>query len=249
MTRGAMSLPQHLAIIMDGNGRWAQQRQLPRIAGHQQGVKVVRTVVQECARRGIAYLTLYAFSSENWQRPMTEVDALMGLLDYYLDVELPLLQQQGIRLQVIGDLDRLPPSLAQRVRQQVASTATNPGMVLTLALSYGARDELVRAVRRLLTDARRKDISAEALDETLLASYLDTAVMPDPDLLIRTSGEMRISNFLLWQLAYTELYFCSCYWPDFDVAALDRALADFSRRSRRFGQAGDFEPTSRLGES
>ncbi|MDY0190448.1 MAG: isoprenyl transferase [Desulfuromonas sp.] len=231
----AMVLPQHLAIIMDGNGRWAQSKGLPRIAGHQRGVETVRSVVQQCAKLGINYLTMYAFSSENWKRPQGEVDALMTLLGSYLSNEMAMLQENGIRLRVIGDLSKLPDDIAQALQKSVETTADSDGMTLTLALSYGARNEIIRATQNIATAVANGTLKAENIDEQLFASYLDTRDTPDPDLVIRTSGEMRISNFLLWQAAYAELYFCSCYWPEFDEAQLQLALEDYSGRCRRFG--------------
>jgi undecaprenyl diphosphate synthase len=234
-----MRLPRHLAIIMDGNGRWAEQRGLPRIIGHHRGVEAVKTVVQECRSLGVDYLTLYAFSSENWGRPADEVNALMGLLCRYLESELQQMLERGLRLQVIGETARLPRQARQVLEQVMAKTAANDGMVLTLALSYGARDEIVRSVRTLAAEVLAGRQVPAAIDEALLSSFLDTRDQPDPDLLIRTSGEMRISNFLLWQLAYTELYFTEVLWPDFDVAELHRALAEYAGRQRRFGLTGE----------
>jgi len=233
-----MRLPRHLAIIMDGNGRWAEQRGLPRIVGHQRGVEVVKAVVEECRRLGIDYLTLYAFSSENWGRPAAEVSALMELLCRYLEGELQAMLGGRIRLQVIGETARLPQAARQILEQAIARTAANDGMVLTLALSYGSRDEIVRAVRALVAEARAGELEPEAVDEELIGRHLDTSGLPDPDLLIRTSGEMRISNFLLWQVAYSELYFTDVLWPDFDGAQLRRALDEYAGRQRRFGLTG-----------
>lgn len=230
-----MVLPKHIAIIMDGNGRWAQSKGLPRVAGHQQGVLSVKAVVRECSRLSLEYLTLYAFSSENWRRPEGEVDALMGLLGQYLSSELALLQEQHIRFHVIGDLEKLPAEISDSLQRTMEITAENTGMTLTLALSYGSRNEIIRAVKRIVEDDNSGRVDASRLTEQQFSEYLDTLQLPDPDLLIRTSGEMRISNFLLWQLAYTELYFCSCYWPEFDVSQLHAALEDYSRRCRRFG--------------
>ncbi len=230
-----MALPEHIAIIMDGNGRWAQRRGLPRIAGHQQGVSTVRTVVEECSTLGIRYLTLYAFSSENWSRPDEEVQSLMALLGQYLSSELPMLLKHRIRFRVIGDVSRLPKEIYASLKETIDTTRENTGLTLTLALSYGARDEVLRAVRRLAGDIKNGNLSEDEITEDVFSSYLDTQGTPDPDLLIRTSGEMRISNFLLWQMAYTELYFCSCLWPDFTVEQLKEALDDFESRSRRFG--------------
>ena len=228
-------LPKHLAIIMDGNGRWAQERHLPRIMGHQRGVESVRKVVEECHSIGIPYLTLYAFSSENWGRPVDEVTALMGLLARYLSKELKTLVKQKIRLNVIGEIDRLPNNIREILSDIVLQTKDNSSMTLTLALSYGSRDEMLRACRTLAQDVLDGTCLPEEIDETRFSNRLDTVGLPDPDFLIRTSGEMRISNFLLWQMAYTELYFCSNYWPDFDQDALNKALIDFRQRKRRFG--------------
>ncbi|MDY0290741.1 MAG: isoprenyl transferase [Desulfuromonadaceae bacterium] len=234
-----MGMPEHIAIIMDGNGRWARQNGLPRFAGHQEGVNTVRRTVRECARLQIRYLTLYAFSSENWQRPEEEVQALMGLLDTYLASEISLLQQEHIRLNVIGDLSRLSAPLREKVKEKVRQTANNAGMTLTLALSYGARNEIIRAVRRVCDAAVAGDIDPTQIDEQIFSSYLDTATLPDPDILIRTSGEQRISNFLLWQIAYTELFFCSCFWPEFNLAHLDAILKEYQNRCRRFGRVSN----------
>ncbi|PLX96869.1 MAG: isoprenyl transferase [Desulfuromonas sp.] len=230
-----MALPEHIAIIMDGNGRWAQQRGLPRIAGHQQGVSTVRKVVEECSRLGIGYLTLYAFSSENWARPDDEVQSLMSLLGQYLGTELPLLVEHQIRFRVIGDLEKLPQAIRESLNETIERTQHNRGLTLTLALSYGARDELLRAVKAVAEEVSCGKYFIADIDEERFSEHLDTKGTPDPDLLIRTSGEMRISNFLLWQMAYTELYFCSCFWPDFDAAELKAALDDYESRSRRFG--------------
>jgi undecaprenyl diphosphate synthase len=228
-------IPRHLAIIMDGNGRWAQQRHMPRIVGHQRGVEAVRKTVEKCCRLGIKHLTLYAFSSENWGRPADEVSALMGLLTKYLTSELKTLLSKRIRLNVIGETEKLPDSIRQTLEETMERTRDNDSMTLTLALSYGARDEILRACRNLAQQVADGDLAPEQIDEELFSSTLDTGSMPDPDLLIRTSGEMRISNFLLWQMAYTELYFSDVYWPDFNDKELEKALAEFSRRQRRFG--------------
>jgi len=227
--------PKHLAIIMDGNGRWAQKRHLPRIMGHQKGVESVRDVVKECRALGIPYLTLYAFSSQNWGRPAEEVSSLMGLLARYLRKELGSLVEQKIRLNVIGEIDRLPKNIRDTLSNIIAQTEGNGAMVLTLALSYGSRDELVRACRNLSQEVLDGVCTPAMIDEKMISSKLDTAGIPDPDFLIRTSGEMRISNFLLWQMAYSELYFCDIFWPDFDKSALDSALSEFALRQRRFG--------------
>ncbi len=228
-------LPKHLAIIMDGNGRWAQERHLPRMVGHQRGVESVRKVVEECRSVGIPFLTLYAFSSENWGRPADEVSALMGLLARYLRKELKSLLAQKICLKVIGEIDRLPENIRDILSDISNQTKGNNAMTLTLALSYGSRDEMLRAFRTLAQGVLDGSVAPDKIDEQLFSAHLDTAGTPDPDFLIRTSGEMRISNFLLWQLAYTELYFCDVYWPDFNKDVLNSALAEFGQRKRRFG--------------
>jgi len=234
----SMQIPKHLAIIMDGNGRWAEQRRLPRIFGHRKGVETVQSIVDECLSLGISYLTLYAFSSENWGRPRDEVDALMGLLGSFLKKELSQLHRRGIRLMAIGEIDRLPESIAKILKNIIEKTATNDRLVLTLALSYGARDELVRAMRRIADEVATGELLPADVTEERITAALDTAGLPDPDLLVRTSGEMRISNFLLWQSAYTELYFTETLWPDFSGEQLHQALNEYSRRQRRFGLTG-----------
>lgn len=233
------SLPRHVAIIMDGNGRWAKRRGLPRLRGHEEGVKRAWETVEACRELGIEVLTLYAFSSENWQRPPEEVRGLMGLLERYLREELDRLGQHGVQLRAIGDLSRLPPAVRELVEEAMRRTAGQRGMVLNLALSYGGREEILRAVRRLVQLALRGEIHPDQIDERLFASCLYTDGLPDPDLLIRTSGEMRISNFLLWQLAYTEIYVTPVLWPDFDREELRRALEEYARRERRFGLTGE----------
>jgi len=233
-----MRIPNHLAIIMDGNGRWAEQRHLPRIAGHKKGVETVQVVVKECLSLGIPYVTLYAFSSENWGRPPTEVNALMDLLCRYLTGELQTLLEKRIRLNVIGEIDRLPSAVVKVLHDTMKLTEDNRDMVLTLALSYGGRGEILRGVRRLVEEVGHGRLDISTLDEKVFSEALDTASLPDPDLLIRTSGEMRISNFLLWQLAYAELYFTDVLWPDFDLIELRRALEEFGSRQRRFGLTG-----------
>lgn len=217
------NLPRHIAIIMDGNGRWAKQHAMGRIRGHKRGAQAVRTTVTACREIGIAYLTLFAFSSENWGRPGEEVNALMDLLADYLDKETPTLQKRGIRLAAIGDIDKLYLPVRKKLLEVMKLTERNDKMVLNLALSYGSRDEIVAAVRKMVADQRDGKLKIDDIDKETLARYLFTASMPDPDLLIRTSGEYRISNFLLWQLAYTELYFTDVLWPDFKKSDL---LAD-----------------------
>lgn len=234
--RAAGPLPTHVACIMDGNGRWAQRRGLPRVAGHREGVASVRDITEACAQLGVRYLTLYAFSTENWQRPRNEVSALMELLVGTLRKEIERLQENDIRLTTIGDIDQLPERCAAELREAAALTCANARMSLNLALSYSGRSELVRAMRQIAARVRAGALDPGAIDEAAIAAHLDTAGMPDPDLLIRTGGEMRISNFLLWQLAYTELYVSDLYWPAFRREALYRAFEDFQRRERRFGR-------------
>lgn len=229
-------LPRHLAIIMDGNGRWAEQRMLKRIVGHQRGVETVRMVVEQSSRLGIRYLTLFAFSSENWSRPKTEVQALMSLLRKYIRAELTRMLKNNIRFNVIGNRDDLPTEVNQILDDALQQTAANTGMVLTLALSYGGRQEIVRAAAGIARQVAHGTLAPEQITEELFAAQLDTNGLPDPDLLIRTSGEMRISNFLLWQLAYAELYFTDINWPDLTVNTLHQALADYQARERRFGK-------------
>ena len=220
---------------MDGTGRWAEQRRLPRILGHRKGVETVQQVVDECLDLGIGFLTLYAFSSENWGRPRHEVDALMGLLGNFLEKELKQLQQHGIRLVAIGELDRLPQATVEILKNIIEKTQHNTKMVLNLALSYGSRNELTRAMQQIGRDIAEGKLPPDELSEEDIVARLDTHDIPDPDLLIRTSGEMRVSNFLLWQIAYTELYFTEALWPDFSRQELMQALQAYSCRQRRFG--------------
>lgn len=227
--------PGHVAIIMDGNGRWARQRGLPRIAGHQQGVEAVNQVVDACARKGVRYLSLFAFSSENWGRPRQEVDALMLLLLEFLASQREKMLKNGIRLRVIGDLSKMSDAIQRALADAVQVTAAGEGLTLVLALSYSGRDEILRAVRKALVDLQRGIVDPEQLDAEMFATYLDLEDLPPADLMIRTSGEMRISNFLLWQAAYTELYFTNVLWPDFDLEELNRAFEDYHQRRRRFG--------------
>lgn len=231
-------LPTHLAIIMDGNGRWAQKRLLNRVLGHRKGIDAVRRVVRLCRNIGIPYLTLYAFSNENWNRPSREVSALMKLLESYLLKELPEMMENSIKLTAIGRLDLLPPSAKKTLQRCVKETENNKGMVLNLALSYGGRTEIVDAVRRVADDLKAGRVKAEEVTEESFSDYLYTAGMPDPDFLVRTSGEMRVSNFLLWQIAYAEIYVTDTLWPDFGEDDLINALLDFQKRERRFGLTG-----------
>ena len=228
-------LPQHIAVIMDGNGRWAQKRHLPRIAGHRSGVQSARNIIETCARLDIPALTLYAFSMENWRRPKAEIDFLMRLLREYLRKELPTIHRNNIRLLVIGRTDQLPSAVRTDVERAMEQTATNSGMKLAVALNYGGRAELVDAFNRILDCMRHNGLADAPVDEEMISQHLYTAGLPDPDLLIRTSGELRVSNFLLWQIAYAEIYVTETLWPDFTRAQLYEALLDFQKRERRYG--------------
>ncbi len=228
-------LPQHVAIIMDGNGRWAQRRHLPRIAGHRAGVQSARTVIETCARLNIPALTLYAFSMENWRRPKAETDFLMRLLREYLRKELPVIHRNNIRLLVIGRSDQLPAAVLKDVDRAMEQTAGNTGMKLAVALNYGGRAELVDAFNRILQRRGQNGQPPVPVDEEMISQNLYTAGLPDPDLLVRTSGEMRVSNFLLWQIAYAEIYVTETLWPDFTRAQLYEALLEFQKRERRYG--------------
>ncbi len=232
------SLPRHVAIIMDGNGRWAMTRGLPRIEGHRRGVASVRRTTEQCVRLGIEQLTLYCLSSENWRRPEAELAFLMCLLEQYLIEERGLLMEQGVRLSMIGRRDGLPAETLAALDQTAELTAGNGGMKLCLAINYGARAEIVEAARRLAREVREGRLDPEAIDEDQFSAALDTAGMADPDLLIRTAGEMRVSNFLLWQISYAELWVTDAAWPDFDEGQLDAALASYASRERRFGGLG-----------
>jgi len=229
------NLPQHIAIIMDGNGRWAKQHTIGRIKGHKKGAEAVRTTVRTCREIGIKYLTLFAFSIENWGRPEEEVKALMSLLEEYLTKETKKLQKNGIRLTTIGEINRLHPKLKRKLLQAKAQTAKNNEMILNFALSYGGQDEIIYAVKKIIQDSKKGKIDINEINKETFPRYLYTCGMPDPDLLIRTSGEYRISNFLLWQIAYTELYFTNVLWPDFTKDDLFRAIASYQKRERRFG--------------
>ena len=228
-------VPRHVAIIMDGNGRWARARGLPRIAGHRQGAEAVRRTVVSGLELGIEYLTIFAFSSENWKRPEREIDDLMGLLRLYLRNEIGELSRQGVRVRFIGDRDRLSRDIRSLIDEAERTTDANQAITLTIALNYGSRQEIVRAVRRLARDVATGALAPEHVDEAVFGRYLDTSDMPDPDLLIRTSGEQRLSNFLLWQSAYTELVYLPTLWPDFKKADLESAVTEFQRRERRYG--------------
>lgn len=230
-------VPLHVAIIMDGNGRWAVARKLPRTLGHRKGAEAVKEVIKGCTELGIPYLTLYAFSSENWNRPVSEVNDLMELLRFYLGHEIKSLHQHNVRIQVIGDRTRLEPKIQEEIAKAEALTAQNSALCLTVALSYGSRQEIVSAAKILAEKVAKGEISASAIDEDSFASCLYTETMPSPDLLIRTGGEKRLSNFLLWQSAYAELYFTEVLWPDFSTEHLKEAVAEFQCRERRYGTA------------
>lgn len=227
-------IPQHIAIIMDGNGRWATERNKPRSYGHQAGVDTVRRITSECTRLGVKYLTLYTFSTENWNRPSDEIAALMGLVLTSLEDEI--FMKNNVRFQVIGDIDRLPAAVAGKLCETIEHTANNDTMTMVVALSYSARWELTEATKQIAAKVQKGELSIDDIDENAINNSLCTSFMPDPDLLIRTGGEFRISNYLLWQLAYSELYFCDTYWPDFSEADLHKAIADYQGRQRRFGK-------------
>ncbi len=231
----AGDLPRHVAVIMDGNGRWARQRGLSRLEGHRRGADVVRDITTHARELGLGYLTMYSFSAQNWSRPAAEVAGLMQLLEDYCERELPTLVDNQIRLEVIGGLERLPATTQRAVRKTMHATREHQAMVLTLALDYGGREELLKAFRALATEVQAGRLDPAAIDQERISQTLDTGAMPDPDLVIRTSGEMRVSNFLLWQIAYAELHFTSICWPDFGRNDFDDALREYSRRERRFG--------------
>lgn len=229
-------LPKHIAVIMDGNGRWAKERGYDRIFGHQNGVTSVRETTETAAELGIKYLTLYAFSTENWSRPQAEVDALMELLIDTIENETPTLTKNNVRLMAIGDLTRLPNNAAEKLQRCIAQTSQNTGLALVLALSYSSRWEITNAIKNICTEVLNGNCAIEDINDELIANYLTTKSIPDPDLMIRTSGEVRISNFLLWQLAYTELYFTDTHWPAFRKENLYEAIYDYQQRERRYGR-------------
>lgn len=232
-------IPRHIAIIMDGNGRWAKRQGLARMFGHRQGVETVHRITEAAAELGIEYLTLYAFSTENWNRPKEEVDALMSLLVDTIAKETPTLMKNNVRLSTIGDLARLPENAQQKFRACIAETSGNTGLNLVIALSYSARWEIIQATRNIALALQQGAILVEDINEELISASMTTKQMPDPDLLIRTSGELRISNFLLWQLAYAELYFTDCLWPEFTEEEFYRAIVDYQHRERRFGKTSE----------
>ena len=229
------SLPRHVAVIMDGNGRWAKQRGLPRIEGHRQGAESARTIIRTAGELGVKYLTLYAFSAENWNRPKDEVDALMKYLIHYLKTETPELNKNNVRLEVIGQIYRLPENVQEPLKKSIATLSKNSGLTLVMALSYGSRIEIVDAVRRIAEKARDGKLEPADITEEVISQHLWTRNIPDPDLLIRTSGEMRVSNFLLWQISYAELVITPTLWPDFRKPQFFAALEEYTRRHRRFG--------------
>lgn len=229
-------VPQHIAIIMDGNGRWAKKRGLPKIIGHKQGVGSVKKVVEACIKFGVKYLTLYAFSTENWQRPRKEIEGLFKLLENFLDRQFQIFHKNNVRLCIIGDREKIAPFLRKKIEQAERDTKVYNSLVLNIALSYGAREEIVNAVRNLSEDVKKDAVKTSDIDEKLFSKYLYTKDCPDPDLLIRTSGEMRISNFLLWQISYAELYVTPKLWPDFGEKDLKLAIEEYNKRERRFGR-------------
>jgi len=239
------AVPQHVAIIMDGNGRWAKRQHLPRIAGHRRGVEAVRAAVRACAERGVRFLTLFAFSSENWRRPAEEVALLMQLFQMALTNEVEKLHKNGVRLKVVGDTRRFDASIRRAIEQGERLTAGNKGLTLTIAANYGGRWDILQALTKLV---RERQTLPDQIEETALDPYLAMSYAPEPDLFIRTGGEQRISNFLLWQLAYTELYFTETLWPDFDAAALDLAIASYRSRERRFGRTSEQLAASKRAE-
>jgi undecaprenyl diphosphate synthase len=232
-------IPQHIAIIMDGNGRWATQRNKYRTSGHKAGVKSVRNTIRHCSKLGVKWLTLFAFSSENWSRPEKEVSMLMELFTRSLKKEVPELHQNGVRLKFIGDLSRFSEGLRNRMEKVAKLTENNNEMVLTIAVNYGGRWDMLQACKQLVVETTSKQISLDDIDESSFSKYLSLKDVPDPDLMIRTGGEYRISNFLLWQVAYSELYFSDVLWPDFDSSVLDQAIESYSKRERRFGKTSN----------
>ncbi len=232
-----MKVPQHIAIILDGNGRWAKAKGMPRNYGHKQGSKNVEVICEEAYKMGVQYLTVYAFSTENWNRAKTEVDALMKLLEGYMKICIKTADKNNMRVRVIGDITKLEIGLQNRILELQEASKNNTGLQFQIALNYGSRDEIKRAVKRMVEDCEKGVLSSTDVTEDMIESYLDTAGIPDPDLLIRTSGEQRLSNYLLWQLAYTEFYFTDLNWPDFTKEELENAILKFNKRERRFGNA------------
>ena len=236
-----MNVPQHVAIILDGNGRWAKSKGMPRNYGHAQGSKNVERICEDAYKMGIKYLTVYAFSTENWSRPKGEVDALMTLLRNYMKTCLKTAEKNRMRVRVIGDKTGLDDDIRTRIEELEEASAGNDGLNFQIAINYGSRDEMVRAIRRMASDVREGTVNPEEIDETLFETYLDTHGIPDPDLLIRTSGELRLSNYLLWQMAYTEFYFTDVLWPDFTKEELEKAILQYNKRERRYGKVKEEE--------
>lgn len=230
-----LKVPAHIAVIMDGNGRWARGKKLPRVFGHREGANSVREITESCARLGVKFLTLYAFSTENWKRPKKEVGFLMKLLCEYLDKETATLMKNNVRFNTIGEISRLPAEVKRRIADMKKLTGSNKGLTLTIALNYGSRDEITRAVRKISAEVKKGKLSLSGITQEKISGFLDTAGMPDPDLLIRTSGEMRISNYLMWQIAYSEFYITPVLWPDFREKSLLEAIAEYNGRKRRYG--------------
>lgn len=231
------NIPEHIAIIMDGNGRWAKAKGLPRTAGHVEGVNTVKKITEEATRLGVKYLTLYTFSTENWNRPVEEIEALMNLVLTNLEEEI--FMKNNVRFRMIGEMERLPLSVQKRLQECIERTSVNTGMTMVIALSYSSRWEITRAARKIAEEVKEGKLTLEEISDEVVSSHLTTDFMPDPDLLIRTGGELRISNYLLWQCAYSEFYFCDTFWPDFDEACLRKAIEDYQVRQRRFGKTGD----------
>lgn len=229
------NIPKHIAIIMDGNGRWARKRNLPRISGHKAGVEALRNVIKTCSNIGVSYLTLYAFSTENWKRPKEEVKGLMDLLVLYLRKEIGELHKNKVKINIIGDISKLPKKARLEIKKATELTMKNDGLCVNIALNYGGRSEIIKAIKDICQSVENKDFTIEEIDERKISSFLYTEDIPDPDLLIRTSGEKRISNFLLWQIAYTEIWFTEVYWPDFKEEHIFEAIRDYTKRKRRFG--------------
>lgn len=229
------NIPKHIAIIMDGNGRWAKERKLPRTMGHRAGMAAIKKVLKECNSLGVRYLTLYAFSTENWKRPKDEVNALMKLLVEFLRKEINELHEENVRISIIGDITKTPDFCQEEIAMALDKTKDNTGIVLNVAFNYGGRDEIIRSIKKVMEDYKEGKITLEEFNEKSFENYLDTKGMPDPDMIIRPSGEQRISNYLLWQCAYSEFWYSNINWPDFDGEALKRAISDYQNRDRRFG--------------
>lgn len=230
-----MNIPQHVAIILDGNGRWAKSKGMPRNMGHKAGAKNVETISRVAGEMGIKYLTFYAFSTENWNRPDSEVDALMKLLENYLQNCIKTADKNNLQVRIIGDITRLSPKFQQKIKELEEASSKNDGLNLTIAINYGSRDEMIRGMKKMIADYDAGKLSSDEINESVFSTYLDTAGIPDPDLLIRTSGEQRLSNYLLWQLAYSEFYFTEVPWPDFNKEELEKAVMAYNKRDRRFG--------------